>query len=179
MRYELYLRAAKPASDLASRILEDLEADPDVGAGDDGEREYSGEDGVVGVILHPEGDPRWEGNEVEEQSLLGVDLSIAGGAGEGLAALLTERAFAWAKRWTLDVYDPQLGRTVDKDDPEAIIARVKRHSEYLTDTVGLGEQSTRYMDVDVATAGMSMRTKFYLGLVGLLLVLGLVAHFCG
>lgn len=178
MRYELYLRATDPPDDLAARILDDLEKDPEVSQPPAGAWEHGGDCGTIAVALHPAEDPRWDSGKGDPEGPLGVDLAIAGGAGEALATQLAELAFDWAARWSLDVYDPQLGRTVEKDDMEAITARVKQHSEYLTDTVGLGEQSTRYMDVDVPVLRMGLRSRFYLGLAVALLVLGLLAHYC-
>jgi len=178
MQYELYLRASESRSELATSILADLGAEPEVAPLPAGGWEYDGESGVITVALHPAGDPRWESGVGDPQRPLGVDLSIAGGAGEALAAQLAELAFDWAARWSLDVYDPQLGRTVVKDEQGAITARIKRHAEYLTDTVGLGDQSTRYMDVDVPVTLLGLRAKFYFGLAAALLLLGLLAHYC-
>jgi hypothetical protein len=177
MEYELYLRASESTPDLVTRVLDDL-GESDAAPLAAGRWEVSGESGTVAVALHPAGDPRWEGGEGDPAKSLGVDLSIVGGAGEALATMLVELAFDWASRWSLDVYDPQLGRTVSPDEPDAITRRVKQHSEYLTDTVGLGEHSTRYMDVDVDVARGGLRAKFYFGLAAALLVLGLLAHYC-
>jgi hypothetical protein len=177
MEYELYLRASESTPDLVTRVLDDL-GESDAAPLAAGRWEVSGESGTVAVALHPAGDLRWEGGEGDPAKFLGVDLSIVGGAGEALATMLVELAFDWASRWSLDVYDPQLGRTVSPEEPDAITRRVKQHSEYLTDTVGLGEHSTRYMDVDVDVARGGLRAKFYFGLAAALLVLGLLAHYC-
>jgi hypothetical protein len=181
MQYEIYLRASDPKGDVAARILADLAGDPDVSRTPDGDWEYAGEDGTIAVAPHPAEDSLWKkgtGDTEAPLGPLGLDLNIAGGAGEGLATQLAELAFDWAARWSLDVYDPQLGRTVKKDDLEAVVARIRQHSDYLTDTVGLGEQSTRYMDVDAPVVRMGLRTRFYLGLAAALLLLGLLAHYC-
>ncbi len=178
MQYELYLRSSNPPADLAARILDDLRKDPEVARTPAGDFEYAGESGTVAVVLHPGGAACWEGDEPVPEGPLGVDLSIPGGAGESLASGLVELTFDWAERWSLDVYDPQLGRTVEKDDSNTITARVKYNSEYLTDTVGLGDQSTRYMDVDVGLHRFGLRSRFYLGLAVALLLLGLLAHYC-
>lgn len=182
MRYELYLRASEAPVDLAARILDDLGKIPEVAQTSSGHFEHTGDDGLVTVDLHPAGDPLWDKDKDRGKGVpkgpLGLDLSIAGGAGEALATQLADLAFDWAARWSLDVYDPQLGRTVEEEDLEAITARIKQHSEYLTDTVGLGDRSTPYMDVDVPVVRMGLRSKFYFGLAAALLVLGLAAHYC-
>ncbi len=178
MQYELYLRAATPPADLAARILDEISNDAAVQRSGAGQFEYAGDSGVISVVLHPVGASCWQEGESAPAGPVGLDLSIPGGAWEALATALAELTFDWAQRWSLDVYDPQLGRTVEKDDLKTITARVKYNSEYLTDTVGLGDQSTQYMDVDVGTYRFSLRSRFYLGLVVALLVLGLLAHYC-
>jgi hypothetical protein len=179
MQYELYLRASVPPASLAAQILDDLGKDREVSKVPDGDFEYLGEDGAVTVVLHPAGDARWEGAKGGAEVPLGVDLRIPGGAGELLASQLVDLAFDWAARWSVDVYDPQLGRTVENDEHQTITTRVKRQSEYLTETVGLGDQSTRYMDVGGSARGLGLRSRFYLGLAVVLLVLGLLTHYCG
>ncbi len=178
MQYELYLRASQPQPDLATRILDDLGKDPEVDKTPVGGFEYAGDSGVIAVALHPAQDACWEGDQGDPGGPMGVDLIIPGGAGEALAVQVAELAFDWAARWSLDVYDPQQGRTVEKDELRTITDRVKRHSEYLTDTVGLGDQSTRYMDVEVGAHRLGLRSRFYLGLALALVVLGLLAHYC-
>lgn len=179
MQYELYLRASAPPASLATQILADLGKDQEVSKTPHGDFEYLGEDGAVTVVLHPAGDARWEGDQGDVEVPLGVDLRIPGGAGKHLASQMVDRAFDWAARWSVEVYDPQLGRTVEKDEHQTITTRVKRQSEYLTETVGLGDQSTRYMDVDGPAGGLGLRSRFYLGLAVVLLALGLLTHYCG
>jgi len=180
MRYELYLRASEAPVDLAARILDDLGKMPEVTQTASGCFEHTGDVGRVAVDLHPAGASHWDKGKGSgaPEGPIGLDLSVAGGAGAALASELVDLAFDWAARWSLDVYDPQLGRTVEKEDLEAITARIKRHSEYLTDTVGLGDRSTPYMDVDVPVVRMGLRSRFYLGLAAALVLLGLAAHYC-
>jgi hypothetical protein len=178
MRYELYLRAPDPTPKEAGRILRDLQEDPQVQAVAGSGWEHTSDEGIVAVARYPRQDPRWAGRSTGVATPLGLDLSVAGGAGEALASRLAELTFDWAGRWSLQVYDPQLGRTVEKDDLETVTARIKQHADYLTETVGLGESSTRFMDVDVPAVRLSLRTRFYLGLAAALLLLGLAAHYC-
>jgi hypothetical protein len=176
MQYELYLRAESTA-DRARRILEELQEDPDVARAAPGGFILRGDAGELSIGLEPRAEEQWAAPAPDAP--LGLDLAVPPGAGEALAELLAETAFAWAKRWELSVYDPQLGRAVEGADLDAIISRIKRQSDYLTETVGLGGDAGSFIDVDRPAPHLSGRSKFYLGLAGMLVVLVLLAQLCG
>ncbi|MFH2007298.1 MAG: hypothetical protein ABI333_11975 [bacterium] len=176
MQYELFLRLEAPA-DQARRVLEELQEDPDVARADQGGFVLRGEAGELSVLLQPRSEEQWAAPA--PSTPFGLDLGVPPGAGEALAVLLTETAFAWAERWELSVYDPQLGRVVAAADLEAILRRIKRQSDYLTETVGLGAAAGRFIDVDRPAPRLSGRSKFYLGLAGFLIGLVLLAQLCG
>jgi len=177
MQYELYLRA-EPPNHGARQILEELRADPDVARSDEGGYVLRGEAGELSIGLQPRAEEQWDAPAPDVP--LGLDLGVPPGAGETLGRLLVETAFAWAKRWGLSVYDPQLGRAVESADLAAITLRIKRQSDYLTETVGLGGGAgSGFIDVDRPAPRLSGRAKFYLGLAGVLVVLVLLARLCG
>ena len=136
MQYEIYLRSRSPSVQQAKIILEELDQRDGLSVIDAGHRLLESSAGEVTVTLFPDDEHLWS-ERGEPMAAVGLDLRIPGGAGRGLAAFLTETAFDWAKRWGCDVFDPQLGRVVDPADGALITDRIKRHADYLTDTVGL------------------------------------------
>ena len=179
MRYELYLRVREPTAEAAQQLREGILAEPDLVAEGSAPRELRFETGIIAVQLHPAEVERWAAPDPEAP--LGVDLAVEAGAGEALATQLVERACAWAKRWSLVLYDPQLGRTVRPDEPrdlETVTRRIKQQSDYLTDTVGLGDGPSSYVDVDHDAPLLSWRARFYIFGAALLLLLAMLAHYC-
>jgi hypothetical protein len=185
MDYELYLRARQPSANGAQELQRSLEAEPErAPGGQDALARLELPDGVLEVRLHPWRSEWWEepcpqaptdGNAEP----YGVDLRIPGGANPRLAETAVARAFQWAERHDLTVYDPQLGREVRPRDADAIRSRIARLAEYLTDTVGMHEgQAAAQINVEPRRAPLPLRTRFYLALGALLVLLAVLSRYC-
>ena len=195
MEYELYLRAASPSVSGARRLALALRDDPDL-EGPGPIFRMTLPHGRLEVALHPaepalhpvaavDADERRDAQPAHpepahpEAAPFGLDLRIPGGANPRLAAAACERAFAWAKDHGLTVYDPQLGRRVRHRDQDAIVTRIRRMADYLTDTVGLdGEAGGAQIEVDRPRPAMPFRTKFYLALAASLILFALLTKLC-
>lgn len=111
--------------------------------------------------------------------LTGLDLLVPGGVNPALAKDACEIAFDLAEAFHLTVYDPQLGRTVTGEDTDAIEARMARFASYLTETVGLDEAvAAKHIEVDLPRQRMSPKTRFYVGLAVVVVLLAVVARYC-
>ena len=174
MRYELYLRAIEPGAGSAKALMAALEQEPTTRRQ---QLQFSVDESDVRGALYPADPAFWEAPQ--DGVSFGLDLEIPGEASEQVSAALCEVAFRWAEQWALSVYDPQLGRTVTKRDREVICARIKRQADYLAEVVGIGDRrDARLIDVALPPRRMRWRTKFYLGLAGLLVVLAILTQFC-
>jgi hypothetical protein len=177
MRYELYLRAESPTVESCRKLPAALRALGELEEREPGHFVLRAEVGELHVSTRPADPGFWEA-PAPPFPPVGLDLWIAAGSSRGLAQHFCRQVGDLAARLDLTVYDPQLGRPVDPKGLEAVQESIRRQSDYLTETVGLGAANGGLVDVDSAPVKLSFKVKFYLGLALLLVVLVLAARFC-
>jgi hypothetical protein len=107
----------------------------------------------------------------------GFDLSVPGSASHELASDFCQLAFALAEKGGMEVYDPQLGREMRTEEADVVVERIRKHSTYFTESVGLDHPSPT-LDVVAPAFRLTGRAKLFL-ILGLSLVgLALLAQYC-
>lgn len=173
MWYELYLRPNESGEAELKALLSSLSLGPEE-TGDLEGRELVLKAGVIRVALHPPG-------STLEGSLAvgGLDVRIPGEASAALATEALDAVMELAEKHQMSLYDPQLGRAVKRRDVDAVLARIRRMADYLTETVGLDQSAqARHIDVDLARPRLTLSARFYIALAIVLTLLAILAGYC-